>query len=146
MGRWGVIAIIAIMQQKGGQKVFSSEYEIKGMVKMNDILALADSDNNITSVDCGTLLNINVEKWNGVRCCIVGTDCYKLLINGSVEFEIGEIVLKNAKEFNDEFENEVIAENNDYSEYEELIIYDAWITDRINLRAIAKSFKLICGR
>lgn len=113
---------------------------------MNDILALADSDNNITSVDCGTLLNINVEKWNGVRCCIVGTDCYNLLINGSVEFEIGEIVLKNAKEFNDEFENEVIAENNDYSEYEELIIYDAWITDRINLRAIAKGFELICGR
>ena len=109
-----------------------------------DILTLADSDNNITSVECSTLLNIYVEKWNCIRCCIVGMECCKLLINGSVEFEIGEIVLKSAKEFNDEFENEFVTENNNYLEYEELIIYDAWITDRMNLRAIAKSFKLIC--
>lgn len=109
---------------------------------MTDILGLANGDNFVTSIECGTSLNIYVEKWNGIKCCIVGMECCKLLVNSTVEFEIGEIAIKNAKEFSDAFEKDVVSENNDFLEYEELIIYDAWIPNRVNMRAIAKSFNI----
>lgn len=109
---------------------------------MSDILGLANGDNFVTSIECGTSLNIYVEKWNGIKCYIVGMECCKLLVNSTVEFEIGEIAIKNAKEFSDAFEKDVVSENNDFLEYEELIIYDAWIPNRVNMRAIAKSFNI----
>lgn len=109
---------------------------------MRNIAELGNADNFVASVECSGNVRIIVEKWNGEECCIEGTECCCMQLNSCIKVEIGEIRIKEGKDFDDPFEKAFAMENKAYSEYEELIIYYAWETDRVNFRAIAKNFIL----
>lgn len=109
---------------------------------MFELCGLSDNDNRVTGVHIEDNLKICIEKWDGGKCCIVGVGCCKFALDGSTDFEIGNIEIRNGCDFSDEWEKEFIAENHGYRDLKELIIYDAWITNRVDLRAIAENFEL----
>lgn len=110
---------------------------------MNDILSLASDDNSVKSMNFNDDLEINIETWNGKNIVVVCRGCLKAELNGSPQFEIGEISLIKSADFSDSWEFGFVSENPGCKDYSEMIIYDPWENKKPLLRIIAEEF-FIC--
>lgn len=99
----------------------------------NFLISLAYSDEELTAV---------IETWDNKKYCIVFYNFGKLELNSGISFEIGSVCIKEGTEFNTPWEEDFKKENINYSDYSELIIYDPWQTDRINLRVICEKMTI----
>lgn len=107
---------------------------------MNGILSLASNDNCVTSMNFTDVLEINIETWDGKSVTVVCRDCLKTALNGSPQFEIGEITFVKFADFSDNWELEFVSENSGCTNYSEMIFYDPWETEKTLLRIIAEEF------
>lgn len=101
-----------------------------------NILDFQDNDNYLISLKYDEELTAVIETWDNKKYRIVFFDFGKLELNSGISFEIGSVCTKQGTEFNTPWEEDFKKENINYSDYSELIIYDPWQTDRINLRVI----------
>ena len=107
---------------------------------MNDILYLASNDNCVTSMNFTDNLEINIETWDEKRVTVVCRDCLKAALNGSPQFEIGEISFVRFADFSDNWELEFSSENPGCTNYSEMIIYNSRENKKPLLRIIAEEF------
>lgn len=107
---------------------------------MNDILSLASNDNCVTSINFSDNLEININTWDEKGLSIVCRDCLKAALNGSPQFEIGEISFVKFADFSDSWELEFVSENPGCTNYSEMIIYDPWENNKPLLRIIGEEF------
>ena len=107
---------------------------------MNDILSLASNDNCVTSMNFSDDLEINIKTWDEKSLSIICRDCLKAAVNGSPQFEIGEISFVKFTDFSDSWELEFASENSGCTNYSEMIIYDPWDNKKPLLRIIAEEF------
>lgn len=107
---------------------------------MNGILSLASNDNSVKSMNFDDDLEINIETWDGKDIAVVCRGCLKAALNGSPQFEIGEISFIKSSDFSDSWELGFVSENSGCTDYSEMIIYDPWESEKILLRIIAEDF------
>lgn len=110
---------------------------------MDNILEFQENDNFLNSIEFKDNLKIFIRTWDERLFQIEFKECCKLELNyGGIEFEIGAIIIKDSSDFNSEWEKSFVSEYESYSEYHELIFYDAWDHERINLRLIYTSYTI----
>lgn len=110
---------------------------LRTMICFKNILDFQDNDNSLISlVYSGEELTAVIETWDNKKYRIVFYNFGKLELNSGISFEIGSVFIKQGTEFNTPWEEDFKRENIDHADYSELIIYDPWQTDRINLRVI----------
>lgn len=107
---------------------------------MNDILSLASNDNCVTSMNFTDDLEINIETWDRKNLTLVCRGSLKAEVNGSPQFEIGEISFIGFADFSDIWEIEFVSENQGCKDCSEMIIYDPWESKKPLLRIIAEEF------
>ena len=73
--------------------------------------------------------------WDNKKYQIDFFNCCKLELNSEIDFEIGSICIKSSNEFNTNWEEAFIKENTDFSNYSEILFYDA-------LRIIFENLKI----
>lgn len=106
------------------------------------IFDFQDNDNYIIALDFNKNLTVIIETWDNKKFEIDFFDCCKLELNCGLDFEIGSVCIKSGNEFCTDWEEDFINENTDYINYSEIIFYDAWQFERINLRVIFKKIKI----
>lgn len=109
---------------------------------MDNILEFQENDNFLNSIEFKENLKLFIRTWDEKLFQVEFEDCCKLELNSEIEFELGTIIKKDSSDFNSEWEKSFVSEYKNYSEYHELIFYDAWDYKRINLRLIYTSYTI----
>lgn len=107
---------------------------------MKNITDFQSNDNNIISLHYDKQLSIIIKTWDNKRYKVEFFDCGKIELNSWLEFEIGELIILSGDNFKSKWEDDFIKENACYKDYNEIIFYDSWNSDRINLRLIYKNY------
>lgn len=106
------------------------------------IFDFQDNDNYIIALNFNSNLAVVIKTWDNRKYQIDFFNCCKLELNSEIDFEIGSICIKSSNEFNTNWEEAFIKENTDFSNYSEILFYDAWQFERINLRIIFENLKI----
>ena len=102
---------------------------------------LEHNDNFITSVHLDSDAKINVRTWDERYVVINFIECGQFQSFGSANLEIGRIEKRALDPFSD-WAKPFIEENKDLTDYFEVIFYNAWDSDRINIRLIAEKITI----